>query len=168
MGANYPKAVMAGGLERLYRTWCKMRERCSNPNCDSYENYGGRGIEVCIEWASFDAFKGWALTNGYTDDLTIERCDGAKGYEPANCTWATRAEQNANRRNVARNAEGVPYFEVADAHGVKRSVYYNRVSIGWPRDLAATVPNKGKRDGARTRLADYLSEDGLIHHREAS
>ena len=41
-------------------------------------------------------------------------------------------------------------------------------AFGWPRDLAATVPNKGKRDGARTRLADHLSEGGLIHHREAS
>lgn len=86
---------------RLYGIYSGMKSRCYNPNATGYKNYGGRGITVCDEWLSdFWAFHAWAMANGYAEDLTIDRIDNDKGYSPDNCRWATRADQNRNKRTV--------------------------------------------------------------------
>ena len=75
-----------------------MMQRCYNPNSTYYPRYGGRGITVCEEWRnSRNSFKRWAIANGYTDDLTIDRIDNDAGYSPSNCRWVTM-KANCNNR----------------------------------------------------------------------
>lgn len=82
----------------VYQVWAGMIARCTNPSSSSYASYGGRGILVCDRWRSFPAFLEDMGLPG--DNLSLDRIDNAKGYEPGNCRWATDKEQAVNRRST--------------------------------------------------------------------
>ena len=73
---------------RLYIIWADMRRRCYSPKYNIWPWYGAKGIRVCEEWfQSFIAFRDWAMASGYADNLTIDRLDPSKDYNPDNCQW---------------------------------------------------------------------------------
>lgn len=91
---------------RLYRIWQAMHDRTSNPNASNYRYYGGRGIKVCASWTDFEPFLSWAISNGYREDLSIDRYpDNDGNYEPGNCRWATQSQQVRNSRRCKQPLE---------------------------------------------------------------
>jgi len=89
-----------GKTTRLYRIYNNMKQRCLNNKNSRYKDYGCRGIKICSNWLDdFKNFYDWAMTNGYSDELTIDRIDNDGNYEPTNCRWATDEIQSMNNRN---------------------------------------------------------------------
>lgn len=120
--------------KRLYKIWAGMKQRCENPNNSSYKDWGGRGITVCDEWHDFSCFQTWAIKNGYTDLLSIDRIDVNKGYSPENCRWASKTEQMNNQRtNVHITIDGVDHTiaEWSRLSGVKPGTISSRIKRGW-------------------------------------
>ena len=142
---------------RIYNEWLGMKARCYNKNAEDYDRYGGRGIKVCEEWRdNFQAFYDWAMSNGYSDDLTIDRIDNDGNYEPLNCRWADIHTQNRNRRsNVMVNYKGqrMCLKDAAEASGISYGTLSSRYNRSWPEDqlFKKYVPNS-KRDSIIVEL----------------
>ena len=124
-----------GKVERLYSIYNNIKTRCYNETDSHYERWGGRGIKMCDEWReSYDAFKEWALANGYEDNLTIERIDNDGDYCPENCKWITHKQQARNKRNnhfLTYNGERKCLGEWCEIYNIPRSTLWNRVDRGW-------------------------------------
>lgn len=126
-----------------YAAWGRMIQRCETPQNASYSYYGGRGITVCARWReSFGAFLE-DMGPRPSPKHSLDRIDNARGYEPSNCRWATRLEQNRNtRRNTRITALGrtMTLPEWAESSGVDYSVLRARISSGWEPERAVTQP----------------------------
>lgn len=88
-----------------YRAWAAMIQRCENPKAANFAAYGGRGIAVCDRWKDFQNFLA-DMGERPAPELSIERKDNDRGYEPDNCKWATRSEQAHNTRVYRNNKSG--------------------------------------------------------------
>lgn len=122
---------------RLYRIWSNMIQRCENPNNDSFSLYGERGITVCDEWKDFTAFCGWAMSNGYANDLSIDRINNEKGYSPGNCKWSTPQEQTDNRRcthHITHNGKCQTAKEWSKETGIPYATLLHRIRNKWPTE----------------------------------
>lgn len=146
-----------GEGSRLYRVWSAMRDRCNNPNCRAYKNYGGRGIAICPEWDDFAIFRDWALEKGYDSNLTIERIDNDGPYSPQNCRWATRKEQAQNRRGnimVTFNDESMTLAEASRASGIAYNLLQYRYHANGEQGLFKPVRKRKKATPRPSRAED--------------
>ena len=132
-----------GSHTRLYGIFQAMHERCYRPHQMHYANYGGRGIGVCDEWRrSFAAFREWATSHGYADNLSIDRIDNDRGYSPDNCRWAdARAQCNNRKTNHLVTAAGQTHAvsEWARLTGIKITTIKERLRRGWSAARAVGV-----------------------------
>ena len=102
---------------RLYSIWADIKMRTLNPERKDYKDYGGRGITICDDWKNdFMSFYNWAMSKGYSDELSIDRIDVDGNYCPENCRWTTSTIQSRNRRIRKDNKSGF------------KGVYFNKAS----------------------------------------
>lgn len=157
---------------RLYHIWCGMRQRCGHTKVDPgrTKNYAQRGIQVCEEWRrSFAVFAEWAEANDYQADLTIDRIDNDRGYEPGNCRWVTCQTNNRNRRDSIYfefRGERRHINEIAEMTGIWKGTIMWRVKRGMSIEEAATkTPDDQKSyfevSGERLSLGELAERTGL-------
>lgn len=131
---------------RTWLAWRQMRQRCQDPKHKSYADYGGRGILVCDEWATFERF---LLDMGERPDgKGIDRRDNDKGYSKNNCRWAAAQEQQQNKRNnrnITYNGETHCSDEWARRVGLKVITLHKRLLHGWDVERALTTPARPVR-----------------------
>lgn len=123
-----------------------MKQRIMYPKARYYKNYGGRGIKICDEWLGKEGFSNffeWAISNGYKDNLTIDRIDVDGNYEPSNCRWVTKEKQNYNKKNncfIVYKKQRKTIAEWSKELGFKPSVLGWRIRNGWSIEEALTKP----------------------------
>lgn len=110
------------GRSPTYSSWTAMIARCTNPNNKHYADYGGRGIQVCAHWRSFESFL--ADMGEKPPGTSLDRFpDGNGNYEPGNCRWATPTQQSRNSRRCKLDADKVQEIHGRCEHGeTQRSV----------------------------------------------
>lgn len=145
------------GMSRtsLYNAWHSMKARCLNKNNHNYSRYGMRGISVCDEWiSSFEAFRDWAISNGYHEGLSLDRIDNDGNYSPENCRWVTTSIQNNNRgvsMNITYNGKTQNLSEWCKELNLPYIRVYQRLAIyGYSFEEAITAPchsRSGKERG---------------------
>lgn len=134
---------------RLHRIWHSMYCRCYYSTTNQFKNYGGKGIKVCEDWKHcqvFVNFYNWAINNGYSDKLTLDRIDNEKDYCPENCRWATLKEQSNHRTNnvfYKYKGETKTSKQWCDEYGISQTTLNDRLKRGWTLEQALTISTKG-------------------------
>lgn len=125
----------------VYTTYLKMRSRCENPSNEKYKYYGARGISVCDEWKGEDGvynFTMWAMNNGWSKGLTIDRIDNDGDYSPDNCRFADSYAQANNKRNSIKHnyynkqltLGQIAYLEGIDTKELSEMVNQQKKTVG--------------------------------------
>lgn len=129
---------------RTFKSWDSMKQRCLNPNAPDFAGYGGRGIRICDRW--LESFNNFLSDMGERPNgKTLDRKDVNGNYEPSNCRWASRSEQQRNKTNSLRiewNGETRAVCEWAEITGLKAKIISERISVGWSAHDALTKPNR--------------------------
>lgn len=137
-----------------HKAWSAMHSRCSNPSSNSWLNYGGRGIKVCERWTGRTGF-----ANFYSDigprpspKHSIDRINNDGNYEPGNVRWATKREQDENRRGLRK----IPYkgemlccAEVSRRLGFQHNLVNRRLSKGWSELRAVSEAFHKEKSGKK-------------------
>lgn len=124
---------------RLYGIWVGIKQRCRKN-----KSYAAKNITICQEWNNFNIFHEWAMSHGYSDDLTIDRIDNDKGYSPDNCQWVTMKDQQNNRTNnriISYNGVDFTAARLANFLGISPPTLLWRINHGWDQKDWGMKPN---------------------------
>jgi hypothetical protein len=140
----------------IYSRWFGMKKRCLDPDYPNYKRYGAIGITISDAWAnSFDTFLS-DMGLPPTPDHQIERKDNTKGYSKENCHWATRKENNRNRRDSrVMVVKGITMTMIAasEAFGVPYTALHMRLASGWSDEKAALTPVRFRGPNLKPRAS---------------
>jgi len=135
------------GMSRTpeYRAWKAMKDRCFNPNNKRYSDWGGRAISMCDRWLNLENFLA-DMGSRPTDKHSLDRIDNDGDYSPKNCRWATKAEQQNNRRSnkplITIGNDTRTIAQWAKKMGFSATVIHNRLKAGWSEYKAVMTPVK--------------------------
>jgi len=141
--SNKRRAIHSKCHTRIYQTWCDMWQRCTNPKYRRFHDYGGRGIGVCKRWESFKAF--WSDMGEKPSDSSLDRIDNNGHYSPSNCRWASRSQQQRNKRgnrNLNWNGKTQTATAWAEELGIRADAFRSRLRKGWSLEKVMTLPYK--------------------------
>jgi hypothetical protein len=134
-----------------YKTWCRIKYKCNNPNNRQYKWYGAKGISVCERWEnSFAAFLE-DMGTAPTPKHSIDRVNNKGNYEPGNCRWATDIEQQRNRgdnRIIQAFGEQKTVSEWVEFSGIPKMTIFSRLGDGWNGQDAVSIKPRKKRPSA--------------------
>ena len=163
---------------KLYPIYNTMLQRCHNENSNSYKDYGKKGIIVCNRWRFGDNLKGGFeyfiedMKDRPFDGLSIDRKENSGNYEPDNCKWSTREEQNNNRsNNISVEYKGKYYTlkQLSDKLGIDKTTLWYRHKKGKQLDETTNSTPIVEFEGDKIKLTDlakkYNIPYGTILHR---
>ena len=129
---------------KLYSMWLNMIQRCENSGNPEWNNYGGRGISVCMEWrSSYVDFRNWATAHDWQPHLEIDRIGVDGNYEPSNCRFVNQVQQARNKRSNRMLTVGGKtkcIAEWADDTGLQCRTIQRRLGLGWSEEDAVRMP----------------------------
>jgi len=141
----------------LYRRWSHIKARCNCVTDDAYPRYGGVGITMIKSWEEdYSVFKEWAISNGYQEQLTIDREDNSKGYSPDNCRWVSYEIQNRNRGKIKVRQCSSKYKGVT----LKNNRYAARIMVN---RVSINLDNFDSQIDAAKAYNNYIIEHNLEH-----
>lgn len=127
-----------------YSSWESMKSRCLYEDNKFYYNYGGRGITVCKEWMDFkNFFKDMGLKP--SKKYSLERIDVNGNYEPENCRWADKHDQDRNKRNTVKieyDGKSIVLIDLAKQFNLNQQTLRKRLNKGMSVEEALTKPYK--------------------------
>ena len=120
-----------------YGCWSGLLSRCYNSQHKHFCNYGGRGISVCARWK--DSFENFLIDMGPkpNKNYSIDRIDNNSNYEPSNCRWANKKQQNFNKRTtriIEYNSVSHTIDEWSEITGINKECLRSRLKRGWSVD----------------------------------
>lgn len=138
---------------RLHSKWASIKERCNNPKCKSFQDYGGRGIKLESYFDDYVNFRNYVMSLPNYDKveelkLTLDRIDNEKGYERGNLRWVDRKRQNRNKRTnrlITYKGDTMCLKDWSENMGIPYSTLSRRVnSLNWNIYKAIETPVKKK------------------------
>lgn len=153
----------------LYTTWKGMKQRCYDNKSNRYSRYGGRGIKICEEWMIYKNFYNWAIENGASKSLTIDRINLDSDYCPSNCRFVdskTQANNKSVNRKITYVGETLNICQWADKLGINEAVIRSRIdkygyTIGQALGFEERITIMPKRPHCRKRILQ-LDVDGVF------
>ena len=150
MAIKHGMTRINGQITPTYLSWQRMKSRCSNPNAVDFARYGGRGIQVCDRWHSFENFL--ADMGERPEGLQLDRINNDGNYEPRNCRWVSKKENARNRSSniqLTVNCETHTAIEWSEKTGISAAIILGRISRGWDHEKAVSTPPDSRFSGPR-------------------
>lgn len=145
-GCLIPDTNVSHGMTKSaeYATWRNIVQRCTNPKNDKFDRYGGRGITVCDRWRTFENFLA-DMGKRPSPEHSVDRIDNDGPYSPENCRWATRKQQQNNRRDsqcATYQGRTLTMSEWAEETSIPKCVIVTRLKRGWSVERTLTTPGR--------------------------
>ncbi|NTJ46849.1 hypothetical protein G6K93_07455 [Agrobacterium rhizogenes] len=143
-----------------YVIWADMIDRCENPKCEHFKDYGARGIRICRRWKTSVANFIEDMGRRPSRNHSIDRINNNGNYEPGNCRWATWKQQQRNRTGlhlIRWDDETITLQEACDRVSLKDVTVHGRLRRGWSLQDALRKPPI--RSGKNSDLTDAIIAD---------